>query len=59
MHSLMNASAGAMSSVDGYPIKAGKFVGEADSDMTHSLTNFSKNPKDGDVIMAQGPPKIN
>lgn len=57
MHSLMNASAGAMSSVEGYPIKAGKYE-EANSDMTHSLTNFSKNPKDGDVIMAQGPPKI-
>lgn len=26
--------------------------------MTHSMTNFSKNPKDGDVIMAQGPPKL-
>ena len=57
MHSLMNHSAGAMSSVEGYPVKGGKY-GEADSDMTHSLTNFSKNPKDGDVIMAQGPPKI-
>jgi len=53
----MNHSAGAMSSVDGYPIKTGKY-GEADSDMTHSMTNFSKNPKDGDVIMAHGPPRI-
>ena len=52
MHSLMNASAGAMSSVEGYPVKSGKYGGEADSDMTHSMTNFSKNPKDGDVIMA-------
>ena len=54
MHSLMNASAGAMSSVEGYPVdavKPGKF-NEVDSDMTHSMTNFSKNPRDGDVIMA-------
>jgi len=57
----MNHSAGAMS-VEGYVgyAKASKYGGEADSDMTHSLTNFSKNaPKDGDVIMAaQRPPKI-
>jgi len=43
-------------SVEGYT-KAGKYDENA-SDMTHSMTNFSKNPKDGDVIMAQGPPKI-
>jgi len=55
MHSLMNHSAGAMS-VEGYA-KAAKYD-ENTSDMTHSMTNFSKNPKDGDVIMAQGPPKI-
>jgi len=49
MHSLMNHSAGAMS-VEGYT-KAGKYE-ENTSDMTHSMTNFSKNPKDGDVVMA-------
>lgn len=49
MHSLMNHSAGAMS-VENYAAKAGKY--EENSDMTHSMTNFSKNPKDGDVIMA-------
>lgn len=54
-HSLMNTSTGAVSVEAGYP---GKAPHDSGSDLTHSMTNFSKNREGESYIMAQGPPKI-
>jgi len=53
-HSLMHTSTGA-ASVEGYNKAA---MHDSASDMTHSVTNCSKNNRESDFIMAQGPPKI-